>query len=60
LPVISARFSDRLPCERNGTRTLLEPGDDVDGVTATTVASGQSRGPSSVVDTTVAAGSSSG
>src|SRR6266511_4595188 len=32
---ISARFIDRLPCERNGTSdSFLEPRDDVDGVTA--------------------------
>jgi hypothetical protein len=32
---MSARFIDRLPCERNGTSDfLLEPLDDVDGVAA--------------------------
>src|SRR5919109_2151799 len=52
---ISARFIDRLPCERNGTsdssfsRATMSTASPL-----TTVASGQSRGPFSVVDTTVA------
>jgi hypothetical protein len=52
---ISARFSDRLPCERNGTSdSSLSRATVSTASPLTTVASGQSRGPSSVVDTTVA------
>lgn len=52
---ISARFIDRLPCERNGT-----PDSSFSRATTSTASplatlpSGQSIGPSSVVDTTVA------
>src|SRR6187200_1611833 len=52
---ISAQFNDRLPCERNGTSdssfsrvTTSTASPDA------TVTSGQSNGPSSVDDTTVA------
>jgi hypothetical protein len=40
---MSARFIDRLPCERNGTGLLLEPSDDVDGIAAHDVRIRQSR-----------------
>jgi hypothetical protein len=52
---ISARFMDRLPCERNGTSdSSLSRATASTASPRTTVASGQSRGPSRVVDTTVA------
>src|SRR5919201_1589732 len=52
---ISARFIDRLPCERNGTSdSSLSRATTSMASPLTTVASGQSRGPSSVLDTTVA------
>src|SRR5919108_2167159 len=52
---ISARFNDRLPCERNGTSdSSLSRATTSTASPLTRVASGQSRGPSSVVDTTVA------
>src|ERR671933_2958751 len=52
---ISARFMDRLPCERNGTSdSSLSRVTTSTASPLTTVAFGQSRGPSSVVDTTVA------
>src|SRR5215204_2509303 len=51
---ISARFIDRLPWERNGTSdSSLSRATTSTASPLTTVASGQSRGPSSVVDTTV-------
>src|SRR5947207_2603903 len=52
---ISARFSDRLPCERNGTPdSSLSRATTSTASPLTTVASGQSSGPSRVLDTTVA------
>src|SRR4051794_16718897 len=52
---ISARFSDRLPCERSGTPdSSLSRATTSTASPLTTDASCQSRGPSSVVDTTVA------
>src|SRR6266511_4397257 len=52
---ISARFIDRLPCERNGTSdSSFSRATTSTASPLTRVASGQSRGPSSVVDTTVA------
>src|SRR5215211_1325547 len=52
--LISARFSDRLPCERNGTPdSSLSRATTSTAFPLTTVAFGQSRGSSSVVDTTV-------
>ena len=52
---ISARFIDRLPCERIGTSdSFLSRATMSTALPLTTVASGQLRGPSSVVDTTVA------
>src|SRR5687768_10028960 len=52
---ISARFNDRLPCERNGTSdSSLSRATTSTASPLTTVAFGQLRGPSSVVDTTVA------
>src|ERR671916_423857 len=52
---ISARFHDRLPCERNGTSdSCLSRATTSTASPLTTVAFGQSRGSSSVVDTTVA------
>src|SRR2546421_12710057 len=52
---ISARFNDRLPCERNGTSdSSLSRATTSTASPLTTVAFGQSRGPSRVVDTTVA------
>lgn len=52
---ISARFIDRLPCERNGTSdSFLRRATTSTASPFATVASGQSRGPSSVDDTTVA------
>ena len=52
---ISARFRDRLPCERNGTSdSSLSRATTSTASPAATVASGQSRGPSRVDDTTVA------
>jgi Amidohydrolase family len=52
---ISARFNDRLPCERNGTSdSSLSRATTSTASPRTTVASGQSRGSSSVDDTTVA------
>src|SRR3954453_1429459 len=50
---ISARFIDRLPCERSGTSDsrLSRPTTSTASPRAT-VASGQSRGPSSVVGPT--------
>src|SRR6202035_4670808 len=51
---ISARFIDRVPCERNGTSdSFLSRATTSTVSPLTTVASGQSRDPSSVVDTTV-------
>src|SRR6266498_581937 len=51
---ISARFSDRLPCERNGTSdSSLSRATTSTASPLTRVASGQSSGPCSVVDTTV-------
>src|SRR4029453_949755 len=56
-PAISARFNDRLPCERNGTSdSSLSRATTSTASPRTTVASGQSRGPCSVGDTTVAGG----
>ena len=50
-----ARFNDRLPCERNGTSdSSFSRATTSTASPLTTVAFGQSRGPSSVVDTTVA------
>src|SRR3954451_203775 len=52
---ISARFIDRLPCERSGTSdSSLSRATTSTASPLPTVASGQSRGSSSVVDTTVA------
>src|SRR6266508_2979278 len=52
---ISARFSDRLPCERNGTADCsLSRATMSTASPLTTVASGQWKGSCSVVDTTVA------
>src|ERR687885_717747 len=52
---ISARFIDRLPCERNGTSdSSLSRATTATASPRTRVAFGQLRGPSSVVDTTVA------
>ena len=51
---ISARFIERLPCERNGTSdSSLSRATTSTASPFTRVASGQSSGPSSVVDTTV-------
>jgi hypothetical protein len=50
-----ARANDRLPCERNGTSdSSLSRATTSTASPLTRVAFGQSRGPSSVVDTTVA------
>src|SRR5919197_3033914 len=52
---ISARFIDRLPCERNGTSdSSLSRATTSTASPLATVAFGQSRGPSRVVDTTIA------
>lgn len=52
---ISAQFSDRLPCERNGTSdSCLSRVMTSTASPLTTVASGQSTGPFNVEDTTVA------
>src|ERR1700733_9348760 len=52
---MSARFIDRLPCERNGTPdSFLSRATTSTASPLTTFASGQSRDPSRVVDTTVA------
>src|ERR1044071_8570931 len=52
---ISAQCIDRLPCERIGrSDSFLSRATTSTASPRTTVASGQSRGPSSVVDTTVA------
>jgi hypothetical protein len=52
---ISVRVIDRLPCERNGTSDSSLSGASTSTPSPlTTVASVQSRGPSRVVDTTVA------
>jgi hypothetical protein len=51
---ISARFIDRLPWERSGTSdSSLSRATTSTASPLTRVASGQSRGPSRVVDTTV-------
>ena len=52
---INARFIERLPCERNGTSdSSLSRATTSTASPLATLASGQSRGASSVVDTTVA------
>ena len=52
---ISARFIERLPCERSGTSdSSLSRATTSTAFPFATVALGQSRGSSSVVDTTVA------
>ncbi|WP_343998103.1 hypothetical protein [Streptomyces thermocarboxydovorans] len=52
---ISARFIDRLPCERSGTSdSFFSLATTSTASPFTTVPSGQSRGPSRVFDTTVA------
>src|SRR3954449_6711334 len=52
---ISARFIDKLPCERNGTSdSSLSEATTSTAFPLASVAFGQSSGSSSVVDTTVA------
>jgi hypothetical protein len=51
---ISARFNDRPPCERNGTSDVsLSRATISTASSLSTVEPAQSRGPSSVLDTTV-------